>query len=553
MANNRDGYTNIFGQYITSATLLDGAIAELQTKVANNESELTDVNIGSELRNILESSMHGALQVCKEHNALGRNLFPEFATGQYLDDIAYPYGLTRKQGTQANGTVIFTISKPLSVDYVIYGGTLMLSKKTGYRYYLESDVVLEAGQTWTSGLAVAEGYGEEYNCVAGEISVFEIDQDIRRDIKVTNEFAFTNGNYIESDDEFRERIYEFLRGGRFGGWSYYEGICEDVSGVHDVSFVRPTTMNRLHPNSHLITNSNNETVVCNDCTAVCLVNFESNISNSTEVLREITERLTNQYNLVLGHEFHVQPSMKNNIYLKVSLYNNTGYTTTEDEVYDALNNLFYGGTVEGNSTIDYAGYNIGETIYKSQMIDAIENLPSVHHVENISLLKWHKDLSCISNLENWINENSIYGASSSNVFNYSNINDFPDFDDEDYQNHKGSLKIPCWNNISTVRYIAEDSGMTVESSTQSSAQALYELVVDDYYFYKIKGQGISGDNNENEHPPVVSESQYWQWGVRSFDSISLDDCSNIKLATLNSKAGSETPHQLFLKTLTMKE
>ena len=162
-------------------------------------------------------------------------------------------------------------------------------------------------------------------------------------------------------------------------------------------------------------------------------------------------------------------------------------------------------------------------------------------------MKWHKDLTCIGNLTKWINNNNIYGATTANPFVYNSILDFPDEDDPEYKNYGGSLQCPCWKNISTVK--AVDNNGTTITSTQSQAQALYELVVDNYYFYKIKGQGLNNDNNENEHETSIDEKDFFEWGVMQFDRIILDECNSIKLGMTHDKDGAHD-HMIHLKTLT---
>lgn len=521
MANTVNKYVNVFGEEVSTASIVSDMIADLQTRVTAGESRLTDVNVGSELRNLLEVNSNGIYRLLYENDSLARMLFVKYATKGYLDDIGEPLGVTRRGGNRANGEVIFRISSPLSVDYTIYAGTRILSNKTGNRYILQDDVTIKHGNNYAYGMVVAEGYGDEFNCKAGELTAFDTEQLLRSDVTVINESDFENGDYDEDDESYRRRILKFMRSGQFGSVPYYESNVESFNTVHDVQFVKPEKINKIKPKRHCVLNTNNQTVECNDCTAVCLVNCIGNNSPSSELLMNISDFLTNQSNIVLGHEFHVQEAVGEPFYFKVSYYIENGANVTDSDIAECIETVLYGGYYEGDTTIYYDGVNIGETLYKSQLIDAIENIKGLHHVVNISLLKWHEELSVIPQLEKWINDNRIYGSNGN--FKYKDILDFPDEFDEDYKLYRGDYPIrSVWHNISTVDI--------------TKLQGTYELVADDYYFYKRKDSNVPEDNNAGELPVNDPAEMYWMWGEKNFDEITPNIDSTIKLGYLSDKA-----------------
>ena len=521
MANTVNSYINVFGEEISTASILSDMIADLQTRVNAGESRLTDVNIGSELRNLFETNTTGIYRLLYENDALARNLFVKYATKGYLDDIGEPLGINRRGGNRANGEVIFRISSPLKIDYTIYAGTRILSNKTGNRYILNNNVTIPHGATFATGLVVAEGYGDEYNCKSGELTAFDTEQLLRSDITVINERPFENGSYDEDDESYRRRILKAMRSGNFGSKPYYEANCESFNGVHDVEFIRPETINAIQKNRHCVLNTNNQTVECNDCTGVCLVNGLGKNSPSADVLALISQFLTNQSNILFGHEFHVQEAVNEPFYIRISYYSEDGAVVSEDEIVNCIETVLYGGFYDGDTSIYYDGVNIGETLYKKQLIDAIENIKGMHHVVNLSLLKWHEDLTVIKALKGWINKYHLYGSDGTN-FEYTSILDFPDYDDADYIAHQNTYPINAvWRNISTVG--------------TSSRQGTYELVADDYYFYKFKDNNITGDNNIGEGALTVEAEPYWQFGEKNFDSITPNVDATLKLGYLYDK------------------
>ena len=534
MANTVNSYTNVFGETVSTASIVSDMIADLQTRVNKGESRLTDVNVGSELRNIFEVNSNGIYRLLYENDALARQLFVKYATKGFLDDLGEPLGVYRRGGNRANGSVVIKISSPLSVNYTIYAGARILSKKTGNRYILEYDVTIPAGNTWATGTVVAEGYGAEYNCQAEELTAWDTEQLLRSDVTVTNDTAFTNGSYDEDDESYRRRILKAMRSGNFGSVPYYESNVESFTGVHDVQFIKPEKMNAIAPNRHTVLNSGNQTVQCNDCTAVCLVNAIGNVEPSATILKLISDFLTNQSNILCGHEFHVQGSINEPYYFKVNYYAESGANVTEDEIVECIETVLYGGWYDGKDNIYYDGLGIGEKLYKSQLIDALENIKGLHHVERVTLLKWHMDLSVISQLERWINTYKLYGYTTNN-FTYSDIRDFPDEDDKDYQDYKTNYTLNAvWKNISTVG--------------SDEAQDTYELVVDGYYFFKRKDNQLGGDNNIGETYLSTQDSLSWMWGEKNFDSVTPNIDSTIKLGYLTHK-DSRNPHKIYAKQL----
>lgn len=528
---NTVSYTNIFGEEVSTATILSDMIANLQTRVQRGESNLTDVNIGSELRNVFETNCEGIFRLLRENDAIGKMQSVRLANGGYLDDKGYEVGLTRKGGNYANGSVTFSIATPLQIDYTILAGTRILNNKNGLRYILENDATIKAGSTWTTGLVYAEGTGAEYNCLAHTLTAFDTEQYLRGDLSVDNDYAFENGEGTESDNDFRNRILHAMRGGNFGSWGYYQRICENVEGVHDVAFVKPEKLNALEPNRHTIINSDNITVQCNDCTAVCVVNMMNDVEDNIPVLRELNELLINQYNIVLGHEFHIQEAIKENYYFSIDYYSEDGANVTEADVVDCLNTLIFGGTYTGVQTIVYDGFKVGDTISKEAIIDALENMVGLHHVESIKLMVYHNDVNSITSLTKWINDNHLYGFTVSNPFVYKSILDFPDEDDPQYKLYGGTTVVPAW------KYIGSNE----------NEQEVYLLVVDGYYFYKIKDNQINHDNNEGEYA-LYGEEDYFNWGEKVFDNIILEPDCVMRIGNLSDKETDNT-HMLRLHNL----
>lgn len=505
MADTNSSFVSkLTGETVSPATILSLQLAHLQEIVARGDSVLTDANVGSELRNLLESIDIAFYQNMFEINEYGEQLFLRYATGNWLDEKAYDYGYTRRMGERASGNVTFTLSTPPVSDYTIIQGTQLLNKNSGLNYILVDNVTFSVGDTTATGFVIAEGTGTEYNCEANTITVFDTEQELRSDLKVTNMSSFINGEDIESDAAFRIRITEGLRGGNFGSLQYYKSLCSEIDNVHDVAFLDPIELNNKYGQGRHVHNINGVSRTCNDCYAVCIVNCDSNDDNNDDTILAVTEALTDQDNIVLGHEFHVQDALKQKFYFKVSYYSEGLLEPTEDDVLTCLETLFYGGTYEGKQTITYPGFNIGVTIQKSEIINALENMPQIHHVESLKLLGWHNNMAAINAIEKWHLDNGVTD------YQYKTILDYPDEDDSLWINHGNNL-LPHWKRIDV------DIGGADED--------VYQLEVDSWYFYKVKDNQHENDNNSGEYAVNYQENEnmYWLWGQKSFETIELDD------------------------------
>lgn len=512
MANDRNYFiSKITGERISPAVLVEKMIEHLQELVDSGESQITDVNVGSEIRNILESMAMSMYTYDYDLMRYGEMTLVRYAEGGWLDDIGWGYGIERKSASRSYGYVTFSIKTPLSMDYTIPEGTRLLNRKTGYTYVTTDDATISVGETTVTAYAVAVIPGEESNCATGTITAFDVEQRLRTDLRVVNHTPFVGGANQENDESYRDRILKFLRGGNFGSLPYYVSICKNITGVHDVVFIDPRKLNAIEPLRHTH-NINGVEHECNECTAVCIVNTETR-TNQGE-LDKVTNILTNQDNILLGHEFHVQLSKGEEYYFSIRYYPEDGYgDVNEDEVDTVLTALLYGGKVTEeicNLEKTYFGYNIGQVVDKVDIIDALENIKSIHHIESLKLLAWHDNLSAKEYLIKYTRNNV------DEEFVYTSILDYPD-EDEVYSNtgaYKNYSKSrPYWKPLEP------------QSTRGANGTITYQLEIEGYYFYKTRDNLIEDDNNAGEYPVQgKTDSGGWRWfgwGEKQFDTITV--------------------------------
>ena len=120
------------------------------------------------------------------------------------------FGLTKKSGTYAGGSVVFSRSSALTSSTVIASGTKVSGG--GYSFTTTASATIAAGETTSDAVAAtADEAGSGANVDAGTIS--SIDSVVSSDVvAVTNTSAFTGGCDEETDTEFYSRFQTYING-----------------------------------------------------------------------------------------------------------------------------------------------------------------------------------------------------------------------------------------------------------------------------------------------------------------------------------------------------
>lgn len=151
-------------------------------------------------------------------------MFLEDATNEYLDKKVYDFGIERKMGTVARGTIKVTGENGTHIPQnseVISQGELSF-------FTLEDAWINE-------GIALIEveasDVGTEYNIIQDSIDKFVI--NINGVESVTNEKEFKEGTNVETDEELRERFFEVIRRPATSGNIYhYEQWAKEIDGIN---------------------------------------------------------------------------------------------------------------------------------------------------------------------------------------------------------------------------------------------------------------------------------------------------------------------------------
>ena len=380
----------INGDTISRNQIVNSNINYYQQAYEENLTDICDFSEGSEIRTLHESIAVDIINMYRTSYAMHLQNFLRYATGAYLDTKAYDYGLTRKGSQSASGTVTFTLTDALSSDYIIPQGTIILSKSEGYEYALTSNVTIAAGTLSADGTVVSTLTGSIYNALPDTLTAFKDIITIRQQVSVTNNDVISGGVDAETDEEFKARILDSLRQKTYGTAPTYETLIKnEVDGIHDIQFVDPKllTTSTAYP-THYKPGSTTE--VCTDCVNVVFINSTSKPCPQ-KTLNEVEYVLKQQDNLIIGHDFHIEAALVIPIYLHIHLY----VTAKVDEkvIVTALEAFFNGEDLNlGDKVRQYKGLDMAGTLYKYELINMLEDLPSVSQVGDIQRLKYNTNI-----------------------------------------------------------------------------------------------------------------------------------------------------------------
>lgn len=355
-----ESFYNVLGEEIKRSFLLQFMIDTFNKKYP--DSQITDFNEGSEIRNTLESISADVFHLERNDQDILRAVFLSTSYGRWLDLFGEELNRPRDYGSVSTGNVIFTIPEPATQEITIPDGTILLDSETGIEFVTSGDAVISIGETSTTCLAVSVIIGLNTNSKADKITVFRDNPPVSS-LTVTNPEAMTGGRNAELDEEYRERLLAVRAEDNFGSIQHYTNLGENVDGVHDV----------------ILTDSTNYT-------GKIIVNGDSKPLPS-DVLANVASVYNTQANLVYNQTFEVEEVEYTTIPLEMTV----GVTEEVDEEIftDVLEVLFNGGYFESASTsrnieINYQGLNINEQLTNYQILTIIEALKFVVQVTSLT-------------------------------------------------------------------------------------------------------------------------------------------------------------------------
>ena len=348
-----DSFYDVKGNEISK----DGIVAQF---INNYTGTLTDFNEGSEIRNLLEAFAVYAMGNEERINDLVYIMDIMNADGEYLDLLAGQpqINMERIEGTEATGTVIFSIDTALNEELLVPAGTIVSSVE-GLDFETETDNILQPGTTSMECSVRAIDIGKDGNIPAGSIlNKPDDDYELIAGMDVNNLDPFTGGMDFEEDNAFRDRILAKLRLQKFGSKPYYVAMLrQQYREAHDILFDTSAS----------------------GYTAVVTPNSYKGDSAQAQLEVDIASYLNNPNNHLLGQTFDVvspvaksidiyfdMPSSDNGIYVEL-----LNVSSTEDKAKEVIDAYFKGGSVSIRGPQEFPGLNLLEEWSESTLASAL--------------------------------------------------------------------------------------------------------------------------------------------------------------------------------------
>ena len=338
-------FYNILGEEISRNGLVNEMIKYYNLKLGVGETKVTDFNEGSEIRNLLEAIAVDLYVLLENVNEVSKVAFIETASGEWLDKHgADPrINLPRNIGTEAEGIVTFSITNERDTDLIIPEATTVTSVENGLDYITDIEAVIPVGETETSVGATCLTVGEDGNCSKETITIINDDYFYDPELRVINNDAFENGTEYEEDEEYRQKLLNYIRIDDFGSVPYYQNLGASVNGVHDVKLVDDQTYT-----SKVLVNGNEKPV-------------------SDSVLNDVLYIFTDTSNIVMGHSFIVDAPDYLTVDLSIDL--TISSEIDEDNITEALQAFVDGGAAQDG--LEYDGLNIGQGFSNVDIINLL--------------------------------------------------------------------------------------------------------------------------------------------------------------------------------------
>lgn len=357
MSYDTDEFYTIDGMKVTRPYLVQKMIDYYNEKYPN--TQITDFNEGSEIRNLLESISADIFHKEYHENLQLKEAFLTTADGNFLDLHGEEYKIKREEATQAQGTVTFTIPDTLPYVLTIPQYTRLVETSTGLFYETWLTVEIPIGETSVDCPVYSVMIGEKTN-IPAECEWIFYEDNMFKDVRISNSQPFTDGKDAEKDDDYRKRILEAKTSDGFGSREYYTKLGK-IKGIHDIA---------ISPSQRV------------DITAQIIVNgYEKPISD--ELLAKVTSLYTNEKKIVYNHVFEVKKATFTTVPLKIDI----GVTDLipDNTIVKILNNYFDGGILNiNNQQFNHKGCSVNSIISNYELMTLIESINGVVQVTDLT-------------------------------------------------------------------------------------------------------------------------------------------------------------------------
>lgn len=194
---------------------------------------ITDFNVGSVLRTILEAVAAITEEVWYQLRAFVNLFFLDTSQGEWIDRRLEDLGMERKTGAAANGEITIGRDSPSPISVSISAGTVFQNETGELLYTIQEDAILHIGDFSVDVTAQAADVGTAYNLPAG--TVLKQTGIALSGIEWAKIKIMGGGEDIESDDDYRNRVPDYFDSLGRGTESALIYAASSVKGVVSVT------------------------------------------------------------------------------------------------------------------------------------------------------------------------------------------------------------------------------------------------------------------------------------------------------------------------------
>lgn len=238
------------GDLVEKQDFIDMLIALYQNANYNGMTKITDFNAGSEAYHLIDV-MAGLLLEYREYiddNYLCSMIHT--CEGEFLDNFGDLRGIYRRNSSPSTGIVRFYINSTKltneeviaeqgeqATEEIIIPEDTVLSTSDSISFITVDEVKFDPGQYFVDCEVLCE-YEGAYTNVSAETIILILDELPNAKVRVLNPDSLTEGEDIESDDDYRMRILDAPNSHPTGSLNWFQEIAfvdENVAEcIHDI-------------------------------------------------------------------------------------------------------------------------------------------------------------------------------------------------------------------------------------------------------------------------------------------------------------------------------
>jgi len=323
-------------------------------------SDITNFRAGSVANTLIEAVSIALSNIDNNNYYLFLNNFLKYATGEALDALAYPWGITRNTATSTEGWLAITPASGTDISITQSHRFSTVGRGAVFKSKSEYVGTIASGATTTYIEIVATDVGSSFNTGPNTIikmwkndALLEEEENVSVSNYPTYNGStnyFNNGTDEENDEELRARIYNAATKQGSATYTAIEAAVEDLSGVVEARVYDIENKPFLAENYFQV-----------------FVLGEDKIIADTSLLNDINTTISNKK--PVGSTFTVYQPIPKYTYLSLEIVPEEGYWYNREAVASRVNSAI-------STYLDNLG--LGEDIVYSEIVERTMDVTGVY-------------------------------------------------------------------------------------------------------------------------------------------------------------------------------